>query len=374
MSNLLRTEREVLARALPGLEDALSALGFVGREVTEGAAIEAFRAYDGPGLLMPAEYGGLGCSALTALQVQIALGSLAPSLAVGTSMHHYKVAALASCRGTLPGIETLLATIGENRWLVGSGGAEGQADGRLYEPTVTASENGLQILVNGTKRPCSLTWSMDVLSMMVRSTPESRFGGQLLHIFVNARDPTITKRQFWSNPVLLAAESHQVTLLDTPVDERMIVPIGTSESAAPFALAAYAWFELISCGAYLGCLARLVELCLEKPRCPAERLAEWISTFETLRTALTTLAQELDRKIEIDAMSRLLRIRYHMERQIAATSQQCLLTLGGLSFATDTEATYFASACLALHFHPPSFSSMAKNLADQVDGGNLVLA
>src|SRR4029078_8404288 len=89
-------------------------------------AISLFRASSAPGLLVPTECGGAGAKAVEALHFQIALGSRAPSIAVATTMHQYKIAALCQLRPRRA-LDEVLAAIAQKHWLGASRGPGGGA-------------------------------------------------------------------------------------------------------------------------------------------------------------------------------------------------------------------------------------------------------
>jgi alkylation response protein AidB-like acyl-CoA dehydrogenase len=77
---------------LPGLDEELAKIPLLEMEKPGNPAIKLFREHGGPGLLIPARYGGKGATQLQAVRLQRALASRSPSLAVATSMHHSAVA------------------------------------------------------------------------------------------------------------------------------------------------------------------------------------------------------------------------------------------------------------------------------------------
>ena len=79
---------------MPGLDDKLTGVDRLELESPRSPGLDAFRAADGPGLLVPTESGGLGATAREAVAVQYAVGSRSGSLAVGTTMHHFSMASL----------------------------------------------------------------------------------------------------------------------------------------------------------------------------------------------------------------------------------------------------------------------------------------
>lgn len=372
----LELERTVIEQYAPGLDRVLENIGIEALEQTPSPGISIFRDHRVGRLLLPKQFGGLGASALEALRFQIALASRAPSLAVGTTMHQYKIAALVELTKGGRDLSAILTSISQNNWLVASGGSEGEAGRTLYKPSMTArdAEDGNGILVTGTKKPCSLTWSMDLLSVMLRSSPDSRYCGELLHVLIDPNHPSVRREKFWTNPILAASESDAVILSDTPVDSKHIFPIGSADDAKPFALAAFAWFELLACGAYMGVVGALLERMLKENKGTKMSRAEISIQHDTLLAALEFMAMKLDQgELDSELLSRIFRIRFFAEKSIPKMAALCLENIGGLTFSRSFEVGYLALASRILYFHPPSMHSMTDNLADQLLGENLVL-
>jgi alkylation response protein AidB-like acyl-CoA dehydrogenase len=373
----LEAERAVIERHAPGLDQALAEIGIEALEQMPSPGLSIFRQHHAGRLLVQEKFGGFGASARDALRFQIALASRAPSLAVATTMHQYKMAALAELVKGGHDLSAVLTTICRNDWLVASGGSEGEPGRTLYQPNMTArdAEDGKSILVTGAKKPCSLTWSMNLLSTMLCASPESRYRGELLHVLVDANHPTIRRERFWTNPILAAAENDVVILNDTPVDPEHIFLIGSADDAKPFALAAFGWFELLACGAYMGVVAALLERMLVENKGTKMRRAEVSVQYDTLLAALEFMSLKLDQgELDAELLSRIFRIRYFAEKIIPQMAALCLEAIGGVTFGRSFEVGYLALASRVLYFHPPSMASMADNLADQLLGESLVLS
>src|SRR4051794_4100768 len=165
---LLTCERLVCEEYLPGLDAALAGMALMDLERPDNGALGHFRQAGGPGLLIPPEYHGRGSGPLAAIRVQRAIGSRSPSLAVATTMHHFSVATLVEMAARATGMEgVLLQAIAQRRLLLASGFAEGQSGRGILAPTMQAKRDGDGYLVSGSKKPCSLSRSMDLLTASV---------------------------------------------------------------------------------------------------------------------------------------------------------------------------------------------------------------
>ena len=127
MSGYLERERETCDRLLPGLDKQLEAWPLAELERPGGPAIELFKELGGAGLCVPVVHHGAGATARDAVPVLRAIGARAPSLAIGTTMHHFSVASLVAMAGSSQGFEWLLLEgVADDRRLMASGFAEGR--------------------------------------------------------------------------------------------------------------------------------------------------------------------------------------------------------------------------------------------------------
>src|SRR4051794_32365564 len=164
--HFLGTERDQLERFLPGLDSALKAIPLGVLEGRENPSIRMFKEAGGPALLIPAKYGGLGANAVDGARVLRAIASRAPSLGIVCTMHNFSVSTLVEWAVFREEYgEFLLAGLAEHSMYLASGFAEGRSGSKPLEMTMRARRApGGGWLLNGRKRPCTLTYSMDFLT------------------------------------------------------------------------------------------------------------------------------------------------------------------------------------------------------------------
>ncbi|MFI5533068.1 acyl-CoA dehydrogenase [Kitasatospora sp. NPDC051853] len=368
----LQRERAALETHLPGLDAALAAQPLERLESAPSPAIGAFRACGGPGLLVPRALGGKGAGALAAVRLQRAVGARCPSLAVATTMHHFSVAGLV--RSAAPGgaEERLLASIAADGLLLASGFAEGRAGQNILKPHITAQRRGDKVVLNGSKMPCSLSRSMDLLTASVLLADED--GVERLAVaLVPAGTPGVEVRPFWRNPVLAGAESEQVVLTEVEVDREQVLLTEVTADAVPDDLntAGFLWFELLLTAGYLGVASALVERVLTRPGGPPEDPAVHLVEVEAATLAVEAVARAVDdedQPWDDGLLLAALTARYAAEDAIARSTRGCLSALGGMAFVGSGEGGYLASAAGALGFHPPARSRMAGPLREYLGG------
>jgi alkylation response protein AidB-like acyl-CoA dehydrogenase len=349
------------------------------RESHDSPVIEIYREHRGPGLLVPQEYGGPAASAADAVKVQRAVASLSPSLAVATVMHHFTVAMLFSLAGTAdrltPEQIKMLSGIATDGLLLASGWAEGRTDQNILLPAVVAEKTDDGYVVNGSKKPCSLSAAMDVLTASVTITDD---GGRpsLALLLIPANSHGISTKPFWVNPVLGAAQSHEVILKNVRVPSELVIS-STPEDLQrldDLQTAGFTWFELLTTAAYIGTASTLVELVFRNERgTPASRAALGVRLEATVNLVDGT-AKAIDAGLSgDDSVAAVLIARYATQDMLSRVVDDAAEMLGGLAFMRSFDVSYLSSAVRALAFHPPSRASVAEQMAEYFEGRPLRL-
>ena len=373
--SLLRTEREVLEAFLPGLDKYLSEIPLEELETPGSGALEVFREVGGPALMVPEEFGGKGATLVDAVRIQRAVGSRSPSLAVATTMHHFSVASLVELTATGEGFEwAMLTAIAEQSWLLSSGFAEGRPGQHILTPGMrgVAVDGGLE--VSGVKKPCSLTWSMHLMSASVAVADPDGGPDRLAVVLIPAESEGIERSRFWQSPALAGAESDQVTLTDVFVPEALVFYPEDGPTMDPIQARGFVWFELLVSASYLGAASRLAERVIEQGKGSDEDRAMLAIELQTAAAALEHVARSADENNDNDdLLARALYARYATERTIERVVMSAAATAGGMAFIGSSEVAYLLGATRALAFHPPSRAAASGPLARYLDGSALNL-
>ncbi|MFB9465393.1 acyl-CoA dehydrogenase [Streptomyces cinereospinus] len=372
----LEPERETLEKFLPGLDDRLADLPLKERERPRGPALTLFREAGGPGLVVPAEHGGLGASAVQAVRLQRAVASRSPSLAVATTMHHFSVAGLIQAYEATKGMEwMLLQAVADQRLLMASGFAEGRSGQSILTSSISARQDGDDIVLNGAKKPCSLSASMDLLTASV--TLDTGNGPQLAVALVSAATPGISVHPFWGTPALAGAESDEVRLADVRVPADMVVrtELGEDGSLDTIQNVGFIWFELMMAASYLGMAGALAERVLARERTDVAERARILVELEATMGAIVGAASALDGDGPVGQAELLqaLVVRFSVQDTIDRVVPRCLESLGGMSYVSSDETSYLAACAAALKFHPPSRAWSGQALCTAFADGPLVL-
>jgi alkylation response protein AidB-like acyl-CoA dehydrogenase len=376
----LTVAREECERFHPGLLAALEALPLAEREAEDSPVLDIYRRHHGPGLLAPAEYGGPAAGPLQAVRVQRAVSALSPSLGVGLAMHHFTVAmlfSLAESAGRLTDAQLkLMSGIAGDGLLLASGWAEGRTDQNILLPSVVATpvEGGYE--VNGSKKPCSLSRSMDVLTASVAVT-DGQGRPALALLLIPAASAGISVHPFWNSPVLMGAQSHEVRLEGVHVPGELVIASTPEDESRldDLQTAGFTWFELLATSTYVGAASALVARVLAAGRGgPTDRLA-----LSLRLEAAVDLVEGAARAVEAglagdDAVAKVLVARYAAQDLLAAAVSGAVELLGGIAFLREYDIAYLASTIGALAFHPPSRGSTAPALDDYFKGEPLRLS
>jgi alkylation response protein AidB-like acyl-CoA dehydrogenase len=336
-------------------------------------AIELFRKAGGPGLLIPARFGGRGATPLQAARVQRAIGSRSPSLAIAATMHHFSTASVVELAEATPGTgEQELALIAAQNLYLASGFAEGRTGTSVLSSNMEVRRASGGLVLNGSKKPCSLSASMDIFTTGVFLPTESGVP-QFAVVTVLAGTPGLERRPFWGNAVLAGAESDEVVLRDVFVPDEQVFLYRVDD--VTLLERAFLWFELLISASYLGVASALVERVLAAGRgTPAER-TRLATEVEGAMAGLECVARAMGAgERDNDTLAQSLFVRYSTQGAIERAVSLAGELLGGMAFVKSSEVGYLIAAATALAFHPPSRLSVAPALDAYLSGEPLVMS
>jgi alkylation response protein AidB-like acyl-CoA dehydrogenase len=230
------------------------------------------------------------------------------------------------------------------------------------------------ITVSGVKKPCSLTWSMNLMSASVAVADRATGTDRLAIALIPADSAGIERAPFWQTTALAAAESDQVTLTEVFVPEALIFYPQDGESMDPIQARGFVWFELLVSASYLGAATNLAERVIARGRGSDEDRAGLAIELETVAAALEHVASVAATDGDNEALlARALYARFATERAIERVVMSAAAALGGMAFIESPEIAYLLGAIRALAFHPPSRAAAAGPIARYLAGGPLTL-
>ncbi|MBB0231709.1 acyl-CoA dehydrogenase [Streptomyces calidiresistens] len=363
-------ERATFEKFLPGLEQRLRDVPIAVLESGESPGLRLLREHGGPGLLVPTRYGGAGADLIEALRVQRVLGARSPSLALAANMHHCTVVAMPPCRVT----EELLTEVASEHRYLASGFGEGRPAASVLKPTMRGERHGDGWRLNGAKRPCSLSLSMDYLTASVMLTLPDTGGTEMALAVVPASSPGLEVRPLGATGVLPGSETHEVVLTDVDVPDGHVSSFGDPQSLNAALATAFHVFELMVSASYTGVAGGLVEEVLRRRRgTPGERV-ELVGALEATMASLEAVARSAPAAIgEPAGVARALHVRYAAQRTVERVAAHAAELLGGTSYLIDGFGVGYLTAARALAFHPPARGAMAEPLDRFLYGEPLVI-
>jgi alkylation response protein AidB-like acyl-CoA dehydrogenase len=376
--SFLKQERAVLNALLPGLDEKLAKLSLNETERPGNPSLAMHRECGGVRLMIPVAQGGLGATALQAVRIHRAIGSRSPSLAIAATMHHFSVISLVEAAALGTGAESLLleAIAGQNLYLA-SGFAEGKTGQNILTSTMQVKRTPAGLVVNGSKKPCSLSSSMALLTVSLCVPPgaEGEKSGFAVAI-IPADAEGVERRPFWTNAVLAGAESDEVVLRDVVVPEAFVAYLADEAHAQAVQTRSFIWFELLISASYLGVASALVERVLLAGRgTPTERTRLAIDV-EGAMGALENAARAITdgQNDDEEALARVIMARYAVQGAIDRVTLFAAELLGGIAFLSSNDIVCLLASSRALAFHPPSRASLVNNLDGYLVGKPFVMA
>jgi alkylation response protein AidB-like acyl-CoA dehydrogenase len=366
--NFLKQEREVLEQLLPGLDAALAEIPLMEMERPGNPSLAVFRRLGGPGLLIPTAFGGRGASPVQALRAQRAIACRAPSLAVATTMHHFTLASLIDINPEDPGLEReLLEKVARGNLYVASGYAEGRTGVSIQVSALRIEPCPTGFVVNGSKKPCSLSQSMDLLTISMPA-PAGMDAG-LAAAIVPADAPGVERRPFWRSPILAGAESDEIVLNDVFVPADALLPLGGSGRSDAIQDRGFLWFELLITGAYLGIASQLVERVLTSSKGAAAERVRLAIEVEGAMAALEGVARAMETSERDNReLARMLLVRYAVQAAIQRATDLAAELMGGFAFIQSAEVSYLLAASRGLSLHPPARLAASERLDAHLSG------
>jgi alkylation response protein AidB-like acyl-CoA dehydrogenase len=289
-------------------------------------------------------------------------------------MHHFSVAGLieVSDAGGLGWM--FLESTARNGMLMASGFAEGNPGQSILTPTMDAQPCATGFVITGSKKPCSLSQSMDVLTASVAVPARSGSGRELAVALIPANDARIERRPFWNSPYLAGAESDEVIVNGVEIPEELLVrtQFGPDDRMDLVQVTSFIWFELLLTASYLGAASALVERVLAAGKGDVSGRSTLVIELEAAMCGVERVALAVDLgECGDDVLTQALFVRYAAQDAIARVVSSATEYLGGMAFIRSPEVGYLATASTALAFHPPARGRIHGALLDVLAGDPL---
>lgn len=370
---LLKEERNVAFELTPRMASFLETTSLLELERGQSQPLADMLRQDAqPGLCIANELGGGGVSAIKLAQLHTWVGAQCPSLAVMMTMHHHTVAGMMAASQFFPDIQGLLSVIASENLLVASGFSEGRANSPILESTMAVEKTADGYIVNGSKKPCTMTNHFDAITFGVNYVDVD--GQVQIGIGVAFADnPSIERKKFWSVPHLQAADSHEVRFNNLQVPESMMYfssAVNEQLEDAQHGAADHVfaiWFQLLACASYLGMASALASRALSGNKGSQDDRAMLLIDLQGATMALRGLAVAIDEKQFLRRdLARAQATRFCVQEALNRVSTRAFEILGGMGFMSSEEIAYLLVATRVLAFHPTSRLASSAFLCEQL--------
>jgi alkylation response protein AidB-like acyl-CoA dehydrogenase len=374
--NFLKRERTTLEQFLPSLDSKLAEIPLAEIERPGNPGLAMLRELEGTAILIPTEHGGKGATPVEAIQIHRAVATRSPSLAIAMTMHNFSVATLVEYLFYGDYTVELLNQVSGGQLLVASGFAEGRTSSSILDPFVKATpKDGGGYLINGSKKPCSLSNSMHLLTASVAVPSASGNGTRRAVAVIPADAEGLSRKPFWKSTVLGGAESDEVILTDVQItDEQLFFP-EVEDSLDTVEAGGFLWFELLVAASYLGVASALVERVIAQKRGDGPERMQLAIEVEGAMSALEGVARAMQTGDRGEALLvQSLLVRFSVQQAIERISARAAELLGGMAFIGSPDVAYLFAASRALAFHPPSRLSVAPAIDGYFNGQPMQVA
>ncbi|CAG4908750.1 acyl-CoA dehydrogenase family protein [Paraburkholderia saeva] len=371
----LEESRGVLEQYAPGLEAELAGHGLLAMESKDPQEIKALiRKYHLLRLWVPASLGGAMISPYDGIRLQRAIGARAPSMALMLTMHNFTVSFCGALADYVPLCARMLHDVAHDNLLVASAFAEGRRGAGILDSTVYVAPDGDGFRITGSKKPCTMANSMDIITVGVAMQgPDGikRTGMAILP----ANASGVTRHRFWNVPLLAAADSEELRFDNVRIsaDQVLLASEDDAETASIVAMGeaiGLCWFEIVASASYLGVVSAMADRVVADRRVEESERVLLAGELECAQAALDG-AIHLMQTCQPDGalLARVLMIRFGVQRALERCAMLAAELAGGLAYIRDTEIMTLLAASRCLAFHPIGRKAAQPMLAAWLESG-----
>ncbi|SEB02721.1 acyl-CoA dehydrogenase family protein [Paraburkholderia sartisoli] len=369
----LQDSRAVLEQYAPGLEAELAGQGLLAMESKDPREITALiRRYRLPRLWVPASHGGATISPYDGIRMQRAIGARAPSMALMLTMHNFTVSFCGALADHVPSCARMLHDVAHDNLLVASAFAEGRRGAGILDSTVYMVPDGDGFRITGSKKPCTMANSMDIITVgvAVQGSDGTKHTGMAI---LPASTPGVTRHRFWHVPLLAAADNEELRFdnVRVPADQVLLAAEGDMETAGIVAVAeamGLCWFEIVASASYLGVVSAMAERVVTDRRVEDSERVLLAGELECAQAALDGAIHLMQTCPPDEALlARVLMIRFGVQRTLERCAMHAAELAGGLAYIRDGEIMTLLAASRCLAFHPIGRKAAQPMLAAWLD-------
>ncbi|NHB88920.1 acyl-CoA dehydrogenase [Photorhabdus tasmaniensis] len=277
------------------------------------------------------------------------VSSWLPAVGIALTMHNHIVLACSKFPDLFEDNNTLLNEVMASKALVASAFAEGLPGANIFMPSLKMHSKGGKLLVNGSKKPCSLSSIADYYVLSVCDTDN---GNEMRVVLVSKSAQSIKVIPFWRLGIFTESDNQEVKFSDTEISSKRLSHYKGFEqqSILSYGLSLFNYFAANTYSGVLSGLARFIP----------EKVAEQQSIKYTLTQADYKINVILDQMLTIafyasqdeNAVYKILALRYTLEKILEEAANFIFRCCGGIKVMTTPEIMSFYSAVQLFKFHP----------------------
>lgn len=300
-------------------------------------------------LVVPVEFCGKGLGLNDLLEILYYVSRRSPSIGVMLCMHYHVVAALSAFPEFFESGKLLLQDVGKENKLVASAFAEGVPGRDIFTSTVMASVDGETVVLNGSKKPCTMSSIADYYAVSI-ATDDGKAGLAL----VKSGAEGISYKKFWPSKLLQAADSNQVIFENVRVDVSYAC-IADEAEIAPVLSFGLAGFNLMVNAAYTGVSSVLAEKLSADGRVSKGTYIEIYGKILQSFYSSIGLSSRLSDLPSLECtLNSVLILRFRNQKTIKEITALVNENISSYKFLSDPEVASLGAICNLMTFHPIS--------------------
>lgn len=300
---------------------------------------------------------GLACAAHTDSEALLAVAMMIraistemPSAGVAMCMHQHVVLTCARHQGIFPMISKVLDAVSTNNALVSSAFAEGIPSSDIFRPSVSIKYDNEKIILNGSKKPCTLSSIADfhIMSGAVNDGEDNN----LRLVILPSGSEGISVKPFYKINLLSASDSNLVQLDNVTLD-KVWGGIPSGEALEPALSYGMGMFNLFISAAYSGVLDAFIARLPERLFADQAVMNE-ITNFQLTSATLIGTMAEISHGADQSEMAvgQVLALRYQVEELLDRVGRFLMMRAGGIAIMTNPDLLYLQNITQLMKYHP----------------------
>lgn len=276
--------------------------------------------------------------------------SLLPSAGVALTMHNHILLVMQRFQNIFVNNNQVLSQVAKSEVLLASAFAEAIPGGNIFSPNVQLYKQGSNVIIHGSKKPCSLSSIADYYAI---SASDLSKPNDLQLVLVHSGE-NIKVKPFWKLSLLKDCDNQEVCFENAEVSNDFVSPYN---GVALVLVLSYglSLFNYFAANVYSGALDGLIQCISERVagQSPVQyQIAQYSYKINTILGQMLFVANQAYEDDE--AIHKVLGLRYLLEDLLETTASYALRCCGGIEVMTNSKVMEFFSIIQFFKFHPIS--------------------